>query len=45
MGQDKLSNGAGLGLAIVRKLAEANAGSVDFETREGETSFVVTFEN
>ncbi|UCC83909.1 MAG: HAMP domain-containing histidine kinase [Gemmatimonadota bacterium] len=39
------ADGAGLGLAIVRKLAEANAGSVDFETREGETSFVVTFEN
>jgi signal transduction histidine kinase len=39
------ADGAGLGLAIVRKLAEANAGSVDFETREGETSFVVTFES
>ncbi len=38
------ADGAGLGLAIVRKLAEANAGSVDFETREGETRFVVTFE-
>jgi signal transduction histidine kinase len=38
------ADGAGLGLAIVRKLAEANAGSVDFATREGETSFVVTFE-
>jgi signal transduction histidine kinase len=39
------ADGAGLGLAIVRKLAEANAGSVDFETREGETRFVVTFES
>lgn len=39
------ADGAGLGLAIVRRLAEANAGSVEFETREGETSFVVTFEN
>ncbi|MGD2217677.1 MAG: HAMP domain-containing sensor histidine kinase [Gemmatimonadales bacterium] len=39
------ADGAGLGLAIVRKLAEANAGSVEFETREGGTSFVVTFEN
>jgi signal transduction histidine kinase len=38
------ADGAGLGLAIVRKLAEANGGSVAFETREGETSFVVTFE-
>jgi len=38
------ADGAGLGLAIVRKLAEANAGSVEFETGEGETSFVVTFE-
>ena len=38
------ADGAGLGLAIVRKLAEANAGSVDFETKEGETSFIVSFE-
>lgn len=39
------ADGAGLGLAIVRKLAEANGGSVEFDTREGETSFVVTFGN
>jgi signal transduction histidine kinase len=37
------SDGAGLGLAIVHKLAEANGAKVSFETREGETSFVVTF--
>jgi signal transduction histidine kinase len=38
------ADGAGLGLAIVRKLAEANSGSVSFETQTGATSFVVSFE-
>ncbi|UCC71520.1 MAG: HAMP domain-containing histidine kinase [Gemmatimonadota bacterium] len=37
------ADGAGLGLAIVRKLVEANAGWVGFEAQEGKTSFVVAF--
>lgn len=39
------ADGAGLGLAIVRQLAEANSGAVGFESRSGETSFAVTFES
>ncbi len=38
------ADGAGLGLAIVRQLAEANGGVVSYETRSGETSFAVSFE-
>ncbi len=38
------ADGAGLGLAIVRQLAEANSGSVGFETRPGETRFLVRFD-
>ena len=37
------ADGAGLGLAIVRQLADANSGDVSFETKHGETRFVVTF--
>jgi signal transduction histidine kinase len=37
------ADGAGLGLAIVSKLAQANSGLVSFDTREGATSFVVSF--
>lgn len=37
------ARGAGLGLAIVRRLAEANAGRVGFHSRPGETTFTVTF--
>ncbi len=37
------ARGAGLGLAIVRRLAEANAGRVAFRSRPGETTFTVTF--
>ncbi len=38
------ADGAGLGLAIVRQLAEANSGQVAFESRPGETCFIVSFE-
>ncbi len=38
------ADGAGLGLAIVRQLAEANSGQVAFESRPGETLFIVSFE-
>ena len=37
------ADGAGLGLAIVRRLAEANEGCVELDARVGETRFVVTF--
>ncbi len=37
------ADGAGLGLAIVIRLAEANSARVSFESRPGETSFVVIF--
>ncbi len=37
------ADGAGLGLAIVTRLAEANSARVSFESRPGETSFVVIF--
>lgn len=37
------ADGAGLGLAIVRRLAEANEGRVELDHRAGATRFVVTF--
>lgn len=40
-GEARLGSGAGLGLAIVHGLAEANDGSVDYERAAGRSRFVV----
>ncbi len=40
-GESRLASGAGLGLAIVRGLAEANQGRVTYERVAGRTRFAV----
>ena len=37
------NNGSGIGLSLVKSIIDAHGGYINFSSKEGDTSFIVTF--